>query len=99
MVKNRRSLSFAYMVQIYRKLQTTLDYHYDDQLKTYPGPNDQRPELNFEYRITNPWRAVGSLGSVYALGDIKGFINADIEFIDYGSAEYNGTALQTTLEK
>lgn len=74
---------------------TTLDYAYDDQYNTYPGPNDERPELNFEYRITNPWRAVGSVGSVFALGDIKGFVNADIEFIDYASAEYDGTAFSS----
>jgi hypothetical protein len=50
------------------------------------------PAGNFRYKISNPWRAVGSIGSIYNLGVVKGFVNADIEYVDYSSANYNGTA-------
>lgn len=50
------------------------------------------PDGNFQYRISTPWRATGSLGSTIRLNEIRGFINADIEFVDYTNASYNGTA-------
>lgn len=71
---------------------TSLEYSYDDVTNVYPGDNDVKPELQFKYNITNPYRAMGSIGTVFGTGDIKGFINADLEYVDYLSAEYDGTA-------
>lgn len=50
------------------------------------------PDGNFQYRINTPWRATGSLGSTIRLNEIRGFVNADIEFVDYTNASYDGTA-------
>ncbi len=57
------------------------------------------PDGSFEYRITTPWRAVGSLGTTLRLGDIRGFINGDIEYVDYSNANYNGTAFLDTPDE
>ncbi|MBK9733743.1 MAG: hypothetical protein IPO92_01745 [Saprospiraceae bacterium] len=46
----------------------------------------------FDYKISNPWRAIGSLGTIYKIGNIVGFVNADVEYLDYTNADYNGTA-------
>jgi hypothetical protein len=54
--------------------------------------NDQSPDGTFQYRITTPWRATGSLGTTVRLNEIRGFINADVEYVDYTNASYNGTA-------
>ncbi|MBK9255679.1 MAG: hypothetical protein IPM42_09355 [Saprospiraceae bacterium] len=69
---------------------TSLTYSYiDNGVETYTYNS---PDGNFRYRMSNPWRAVGSVGTIYRVGEIKGFLNADIEFVDYTSANYNGTA-------
>ncbi|MGB4837600.1 MAG: hypothetical protein WBP08_01275 [Saprospiraceae bacterium] len=53
----------------------------------------------FEYKITTPWRAIGSLGTTYRVGDVVGFVNADIEHLDYTNANYNGTAFNSSPEE
>jgi len=47
---------------------------------------------NFSYNFASPWKAVGSIGSLLSVGDIKGFINADVEYVDYSSASFDLTA-------
>ncbi|MEY3422087.1 MAG: hypothetical protein RIR48_2390, partial [Bacteroidota bacterium] len=50
---------------------------------------------SFEYKITTPWRAVGSIGTTYRVGDLVGFVNADVEHLDYTNSNYNGTAFSS----
>lgn len=50
------------------------------------------PEGVFEYRITTPWRTTLSAGKTFRAGDFRGFINGDVELVDYSNASYNGTA-------
>lgn len=71
---------------------TSLSYSYVDVDGRNQSFSYDSPDGNFRYRISGPWRAVGSVGTIYRAGDIKGFINADVEFVDYTSASYNGTA-------
>lgn len=59
----------------------------------------ESPEGTFEYKISTPWRAVGSVGTTYSIGNIKGFINADIEYLDYTNANYNGTAFSSSPDE
>lgn len=69
---------------------TSIIYDYNDgttNVNSYDSPDG-----TFQYRITNPWRAIGSIGYIYRLSDIKGFINIDIEHLDYSFASYNGTS-------
>lgn len=46
----------------------------------------ESPVSNFSYNLVSPWRAVGSLGFMFGK---YGFISGDIEFINYGSAQFN----------
>ena len=46
----------------------------------------------FKYRIASPWRVMGSFGSVFNLGSVKGLLNADIEYLDYRNAYFNLSA-------
>jgi len=46
---------------------------------------------SFEYSITTPWRAIGSVGYLYKLGKLKGFLSGEIEYIDYSSISFNLT--------
>lgn len=41
---------------------------------------------NFSYNLISPWRAVGSAGFMFGK---YGFISADVEFINYGSSQFN----------
>lgn len=70
---------------------TSLEYSYDDVTNVYPGDSDEQPVLEWKYKINNPWRAIGSIGSAFQLGELTGFVNADLEYVDYVSAEYDGT--------
>ncbi len=68
---------------------------------------DQKPETytydsgdgTFEYKISTPWRAIGSMGTTYRVGDIVGFVNADVEYLDYTNGNYNGTAFSASAEE
>lgn len=71
---------------------TSLTYSYVDIDGRNRSFSYDSPDGNFRYRISGPWRAVGSLGTIYRAGDIKGFLNADFEYVDYSSAAYNGAA-------
>lgn len=68
---------------------------------------DDKPETNtydsqdgtFEYKISTPWRAIGSIGTKYRVGDLVGFVNADVEYLDYTNGNYNGTAYSSEPEE
>ncbi len=53
------------------------------------------PDGEFEYSLTTPWRAVGS--GAYIFGK-NGFVTADVEFADYGSAKFNLTKNSDAIE-
>lgn len=59
----------------------------------------ESPEGNFRYRLITPWKAIGSVGTVYKIGKIKGFLNADIEFINYGNNEFDFSAFSDDPEE
>ncbi|MBK6610174.1 MAG: hypothetical protein IT272_12100 [Chitinophagales bacterium] len=61
---------------------TSLTTHLDNSNDTY-GDDDYGI---YTYALVTPWRVTGSLGSI--LGK-NGFVNADIEFVNYGSTRYN----------
>jgi hypothetical protein len=77
---------------------TSMLYAFTDGNGSQRYENDS-PAGSFEYRITTPWRAIGSLGTTLRLGDIRGFINGDIEYVDYTNANYNGTAFLNTPDE
>jgi hypothetical protein len=63
---------------------TSLDYTYfDESTQGSVFGSSTSPDGTFRYRVTNPWRFVASTGFVYTVGDIKGFITGDVEFVNY----------------
>jgi long-subunit fatty acid transport protein len=53
------------------------------------------PFSEFDYRLQSPWRAMVGIAHIYDLGDVKGFVNIDAEYVDYGSNKFNLTANST----
>jgi hypothetical protein len=70
---------------------TLVNYEYTSSAESFTG-SGQSPDGSFKYKLTNPWKAIGSIGSIYKIGNIKGFINADIEFLDYTNNEFDFTS-------
>lgn len=70
---------------------TLVNYEFTSTNESFTGQG-QSPDGSFKYKLTNPWKAVGSIGSIYKIGEIKGFVNADIEFLDYSNNEFDFTA-------
>jgi|AntRauTorckE5430_2_1112549.scaffolds.fasta_scaffold02847_2 hypothetical protein len=46
----------------------------------------ESPVSNFSYNLISPWRAIGSVGFMFGK---HGFISGDVEFINYGSSQFN----------
>ncbi len=81
----------------------TDNYNYSMVYSFNDGTNQtftaESPEGTFQYRITTPWRAIGSVGTIYKIGEIVGFVNADFEHLDYTNASYNGTAFDKSVDE
>jgi hypothetical protein len=93
-VKNRLRVGASFHSPTWARFtdnfNTAMNYQYNDG-----NPNSfsyTSKDGVFEYKITTPWKAIGSIGSTFVSGDLVGFVNADIEFVDYTNASYDGTA-------
>jgi hypothetical protein len=73
---------------------TQLRYDYTDGGGSATTTEDS-PEGNFEYRLKTPWRAMANFA---VLIKRKGFISADIEYVDYSGSDFNLTANSTSIE-
>jgi len=72
---------------------TEVNYTYEYFIDPDSGTGSSRSvDGSFTYNFATPWKAVGSIGSLLSLGDIKGFINADVEYLDYSSARFDLTS-------
>ncbi len=66
---------------------TSLTYAYNDNgLNTNTAMS---PDGSFDYRITTPWKAIGSVGTILRAGPLRGFINGDIEYLNYKNNSFN----------
>ncbi|MEM9544567.1 MAG: hypothetical protein AAGA77_01270 [Bacteroidota bacterium] len=70
---------------------TLVNYEFTSTDESFQGQG-RSPDGSFKYSFTTPWRAVASIGSIYKIGDIQGFVNADIEFLDYTNNEFDFTS-------
>lgn len=53
------------------------------------------PVGDFNYRLRNPWRAMLNFATLFHR---KGFISADIEYVDYTAANFNLTSNSSNIE-
>jgi hypothetical protein len=99
-IKNQIRVAGAFHSPTWYRLNddysTSLNYSVETLEDTDPFVS---PDGTFEYKISTPWRAIGSIGTTYRVGEIRGFINADVEYLDYTNANYNGTAFDSSIEE
>jgi hypothetical protein len=57
--------------------------------------SDESPAGTFEYKLKSPWRYIGSLGYIIQK---KGFLSAEIEYVNYSGANFNLTANSSSLD-
>ncbi|MDH3650171.1 MAG: outer membrane protein transport protein [Saprospiraceae bacterium] len=69
------------------RFSTSLEYSFR-QGNTDESFTSLSPEGEFEYSLNTPWRVVGSAA---ALIGKRGFISADLEYVDYSSAKFDLT--------
>ena len=69
---------------------TSMTYQFSSDAES-GGGSGQSPDGSFKYGYTSPWKAVGSIGSIYKIGSIKGFDNADLEYLDFKNNEFDFT--------
>ena len=65
----------------------SLTYDYTDNGEDFIT-DAESPEGNFEYTFKTPWRFIGNAGVLIAR---KGFISAEIEYVNFKSAEFDLT--------
>lgn len=65
---------------------------YDCQLCEFPDELFTSPDGFFEYRLRTPYRLTGSLGTLLNLGAIKGFVNFDVQYLNYRKNSFNLTS-------
>lgn len=76
---------------------TNMTYsYYDNGIKQY---DHQSPDGSFKYKLNTPWRAVGSVGTILSLGKIKGFVDADVEWVDYSAGSFDFTRYSADPEE
>jgi len=67
---------------------TSFDYAYTDDDGSFSNTADS-PDGLFDYKYNTPWRFIGSAGFLFGK---NGFVSADIEWVDYGNANFNLTS-------
>ena len=68
---------------------TEMTYSYMDQ-STIQSNTYSSEYGTFDYRIRTPWKAIASIGTTFKSNKLVGFIDLDVEYIDYSSAKYKG---------
>lgn len=73
---------------------TQLRYDFTDN----DGPSSttaDSPEGTFDYKLKTPWRAMANFA---VLVNRKGFITAEVEYVDYSASNFNLTANSSNIE-
>ena len=88
-------LGLSYQTPSYLKLDdnfdTALSYTFTDVDGTVSS-NAVSPDGRFDYRLRTPSRMVASIGTLINTDGIKGFLNVDAQYINYGGSRFNLTA-------
>jgi len=71
------------------RFSTELQYSFTDANGPSISPFIDSPIQTFDYRISTPWRILGNAGFIIGR---KGFISAELEWVDYAATSFNLTA-------
>jgi len=69
------------------------EYTFDDG-----GTDALASDGTFKYKYRTPWKMNGSFGVLYNVGKLKGFANADVEFLNYTSSNFDLGAYSSDIE-
>ncbi len=75
----------ATVYAIEEDFSTSIDYQFTDP-NANPLGLQESPAGNFEYSLKTPWRLIGSVGTIIAK---KGFLSAEVEYVDYSGSRFN----------
>lgn len=75
----------ATVYDIEEDFSTSIDYVFR-QPDFSPQGLQESPLGNFEYSLKTPWRLSGSVGSIIGR---RGFVSAEVEYVDYGNSQFN----------
>ncbi|HMX40248.1 MAG TPA: hypothetical protein PKD78_07970 [Saprospiraceae bacterium] len=79
------------------KSSTSLIYAYTNNSGPNVSDEKRSPEGTSDYRLTTPWRAIGSAAVVLKK---YGFVSADVEWVDYGTSAFKfGGSGATTADE
>ncbi len=70
---------------------TEMQYEYFNTMDQNVTLNSESPEGRFNYLLKTTSKVVASAGTLFNFGELKGFVNADVEFQNYQAANFNFT--------
>ncbi len=73
---------------------TRLSYSFTENGQT-TTLEESSPDGSFRYRLNTPWKLMGSVGFKKKIGKVAGFVNGDIEWIDYRNGALNLTSFSS----
>ncbi len=71
---------------------TNMDYVFNDPVNGIIAGRGVSPNGQFSYRLNTPWRFIGGAG--FIIGQ-SGFISTELEWVNFGKANFNLTANST----
>ncbi len=60
--------------------------------------SETSPDGSFRYRMQTPWRAMASFGIKKKIGSVGGFINGDVEWVDYRNGSLDLSVYSSSQE-
>lgn len=91
---NLIKLGLAYQTPTYYTM--TDNYYtalnYDCEVCNFSGEVFGSPNGSFKYRYKTPMSLTGSIGTLIKSGNVKGFVNLDVKYIDYTANTFNFNA-------
>jgi len=75
--------------------KTEMDYSFKDdgQIKSF---SSESPDGRFNYNLVTTGKIIGSAGAILNFGDVKGFVNADVEFENFRGANFDFTSFDSS---
>lgn len=69
---------------------TSLTYSYVDPYTSISESfTAESPNGTYRYRLTSPWKATGSAGMIIRSEKLNGFVNLDVEYLDYSTNAFD----------
>jgi hypothetical protein len=66
--------------------------NYDCEVCNFSDETFGSPNGSFKYRLKTPMRLSGNIGALLQSNNLKGFINMDVQYVDYTSNRFNFNA-------